>query len=197
MSTKTDLIESGGPEIQPSVILKFMIKRWTEIAQTDHPKVPLVLQGLALSGLAGDVRLFNEYENTLSSTHLDPGEMIRRAVEIFHRALEGDPDNRPSQQPPPQEAERDSRPNVMIWKRVLMTALREGKIMEEQSDYRFVQVFEVLAWIGLAYDSERLAQFEEVRTSLKDDPEEMVKRARDILRDALFRRGAPGRVRAL
>lgn len=61
--------------------------------------------------------------------------------------------------------------------------------MLDQADFRHVQVFVVLGWGGLQCYQERLAEFETVLQSFADDPEELVKRGRVILKEALFRRG--------
>jgi len=188
MSTKIDRAEPEGPELESSLLLNFLIKRFNEVLESEHSKVPFLLQGLALAGLATDEDLLANYKGLLASSILPPKEIIRRAIEIFRLALEGDPDSHGPQRPP-QEVEEDSEPDEKYGKRIIMNALREGKIMAEQSDYQHVQVFVVLGWCGLSLAAARLTEFETVLQSFADDPEELVKRGRDILKDALFRPG--------
>ncbi len=188
MNTNSDVTDSEGPEVAASVILEFLIKRFKEVLTSGSLKVPFLLQGLGLVGLAGDEESLANYKGILSSPHFPPAEIVRRAIEIFRLALEGDPDSHGPQRPP-QEEEEDSELDENLSKRIITNALREGKIMAEQSDYRHVQVFVVLGWGGLQCDQERLAEFEAVLQSFADDPEELVKRGRVILKEALFRPG--------
>lgn len=189
MNTNTNVIQAGGPEISTSELLSFLSKRFKEVLAGGSSKVPFLLQGLGVVALATDEELLSNYKGILSSPHLPPEEIIRRSVEIFQIALERDPDVRSSQRPP-QEVEEDQEPDEKCGRQIIMNALREGKIMAEQSDYRHVQVFVVLGWGGLQCDPERLAEFERVIQSFADDPEELVRRGRDVLKDALFRLGS-------
>ncbi|MGO9570402.1 MAG: hypothetical protein ACLP5H_22955 [Desulfomonilaceae bacterium] len=194
MSTKIDRAEPEGPELQSSLLLQFLIKRFSEALSSDSPKVPFLLQGMGLAGLGGDEELLLNYKGLLASSILPPKEIIRRSVELFQVALARDPDTS-SFQDSREQTEEDRPLNEKASRHVMMVALREAKIMIEQSDYRHSKIVEMLGWIGLQIDPEWLAEFEQVRSSFADDPEEMIERGRDILRDALFRRRPSGRVR--
>jgi hypothetical protein len=118
---------------------------------------------------------------------------MQRAIEIFQLALERDADSRSSQYPSG-DCEDYPAPDVKFCRQVMMRAVREGRIMAEQSDYRFVQVFVLLGWISLQSDSKRLAEFEDTCHSFADDPEKILALGRDVLKDALFLRRAQGQV---
>ncbi len=193
MSTKIDVTEPEGPEIESSVLLNFLVKRFREALASHSPKVPFLVQGLGVVALGPDKELLANYTGLLGSPHLPPQEVIPRCIDIFQLALDRDLDNPPPQEPSDQP-EEDHEPDEKFCKRILMNAAREGKIMAEHSDYRFFRVFEMLAWIGLQSDAEWLAEFEQVRRRFATDPEEMIARGRDILRDALFKRRPSGRV---
>jgi hypothetical protein len=188
MNTNIDVVTPEGPVIEASVILEFLSKRFTEVLASGSPKVPFLLQGLGFVGLTGQEELIKDYKGLLGSSILPPPEIIRRSVEIFHLALERDADGR-SDMNPIKQSEEDYEPDEKYGKQIIMNALRESKIMIEQSDYRFVQVFVVLGWGGLQFDKERLAEFEAVLQSFADDPENLLKRGSEILRDAIFRPG--------
>src|SRR5208337_1829626 len=70
------------------------------------------------------------------------------------------------------------------YQRILLYSLREGKKMLASGDYEFVRIFESLTWIGLQYYDFRLCQFEAVRQSFQDDPENLVRRGVEIIRAA-------------
>jgi hypothetical protein len=194
MTTKMYLTEPEGPVIEPSLILKFLIKRFNEVLASGHSKVPFLLQGLGLVGLAGDEESLANYKGMLSSPHFPPIEIIRRAVEIFQIALKADPDNASSERPR-EQTEDGHALDEKASRHVMMVALREGRQMLQEHDVRFVRIFEMLGWISLQGDPEWLAEFEQVRSSFPGDPEGLIEAGRDILREALFRRKPSGRAR--
>ena len=147
---------------------------------------------LGAAVLETDEELDSAYKDILSSS-CSPQEILRRCVEIFQMGL--DLDVHPDSRDPFQDQEPDKyQPDMKACRYALMAAWQEGKIMQQQSDYHFVRVFAFLAWIGLQCDPDWLCQFETVCVSYKDDPKEIVKRGRDILKDALFRRRPPDRI---
>ncbi len=186
MNAKIDFTDPDGPGIQPSVILNFLIKRCNEIIQSEHPKVPAILQALGLSALGSDKELFDKYRKITSYSAHKEGEVLRSSIDIFQSALEHDLD-RLSSQNPAQAAEWPEM-GEKFCRHVMMRAIREGRQMLEEGDFRFVQVFVLLGWISLQCDSERMADFEALCKSFADDPEKILTRGRDVLKDAIFRR---------
>jgi hypothetical protein len=187
MDTNIDFTDPDGPGIQPSVILNFLIKRCNEIIQSENPKVPGVLQGLGLSALGSDKELHDKYGKIISHSAHKKEALIRSSIDIFHSALEHDLDRRSSENPP--QAAEWPEMGEKFCRHVMMRAIREGRQMLEEGDFRFVQVFVLLGWISLQCDAERLDEFEETCRFLGDDPEKLIEAGRDILKDALFRRG--------
>jgi hypothetical protein len=189
MTTKMYLTEPEGPVIEPSLILKFLIKRFNEVLASGHSKVPFLLQGLALAGLAGEEELVANYKGVLSSPHLPPIEIIRRAVEIFQLALKADPDSHCPQRPADDD-EEDHEPDEKYCRQIMMNAIREGRQMLEEGDdcFPYVQVFVMLGWIALSRDPLRQVEFEAACNSFADDPQGLLKAGMEILKDAFFRR---------
>ena len=66
-------------------------------------------------------------------------------------------------------------------KEVLEYALREGRRMLSEEDYEFIKVFEILIRAGLLCCSFRSLQFEEVRESFQDDPQNLIRRGIEII----------------
>ncbi len=166
MNTIIAPTEPDGPEIQPSIVLNFLIKRFEEILVRREPNIPAILHCLALAGLGNDDELLTQYKAIFSWPYPASPEIIHQAIEIFQTALQRDPDSRPVEFSP-QETEL----SLPFCKLVLRAALREGREMILARDFRFVQVFIVLGWIGLQCDPDRLAEFQEIRASHKDDPD--------------------------
>jgi hypothetical protein len=192
MNAKIDFTDPDGPGIQPSVILNFLIKRCNEIIQSENPKVPALLQALGLSALGSDEELFDKYKKIISYSAHKKEEVLRSSIDIFQRALEHDLDRR-SSQTPAQAAEWPEM-GEKFCRHVMMRAIREGRQMLEEGDFRFVQVFVLLGWISLQCDAKRLAEFEDTCHSFADNPEKVLTQGRDVLKDALFLRRAQGQV---
>jgi hypothetical protein len=192
MDTNIDFTDPDGPGIQPSVILNFLIKRCNEIIQSENPKVPGVLQGLGLSALGSDKELHDKYGKIISHSAHKKEALIRSSIDIFQSALEKDLDRRSSENPP--RGEDWPEMGEKFCRHVMMRAIREGRQMLEEGDFRFVQVFVLLGWISLQSDSKRLAEFEATCHSFADDPEQILTRGRDVLKDALFLRRPQGQV---
>ena len=191
MNKRIDVTEPDGPEIQESLLLKFLIKRCNDVLDSDRPMLPISLQGLGFAALDGNEQLSREFRDILSSEGRSPDEIIRGAIEILKIAL----DETPAQYSDPGTKKDYHELGGKACRHVMMAAIREAKIMLHERDYRFLKVFECLGWMSLQCESEWLAEFERVRNSFVNDPEALIEAGRDILRDALFRRRPSGRVR--
>ncbi len=168
MNTKIDFTDPDGPGIQPSVILNFLIKRCNEIIQSENPKVPAVLQGLGLSALGSDEELFDKYGKIISYSSDTKEEVLRSSIDIFHSALEHDLDRRSSENPP--QAAEWPEMGEKFCRHVMMRAIREGRQMLEEGDFRFVQVFVLLGWISLQCDAEGWPSLRRRATPLQMTP---------------------------
>ena len=184
MNIDLDFIESEGPLVQSSLLLEFLIERFNEMLASENPEIPVLLQEIGRVGLDGDEELIDYYTGILSSPHHAPKAIIQRAVDLFEAALQRDPDNRPMRYSKQRE---EQEPDERVCKHFRMTAFREGRKMSRERDFRYVKVFEMLAWIGLQTNHEGLAAFEQVRRSHADDPGKLLEAGRDILRYTLFR----------
>jgi hypothetical protein len=185
MNSHTYLPKSKGPEIEDSVILEFMIKRWNEILQSGGTTVPDALQILAAAALTTDEELLINYKALLYSPNLAPVEIMRRCVEIFQEAR----DSCTGQCPPcSHEKEDGDGPNLgeKQFRQIMLTAISEGGLMERESNYQFHPVFTMLAWISLQYDAEWLDEFERMWGFYREDPEKLVREGVDILKEAFI-----------
>ncbi len=61
----TESCMKEGPEIDPTLLLKFLIIRYDEIIEAGYEKIPVVLQGLSLCGVAHDAEAEKELRKTL------------------------------------------------------------------------------------------------------------------------------------
>jgi hypothetical protein len=195
MNAKIDFTDPDGPGIEPSVILNFLIKRFNEVLASERSEVSAVLHGLGLSALGSDEELYDKYGKIISYSSDTKEQVLRSSIDIFHSALEHDLDRRSSQNPP--QAAEWPEMGEKFCRHVMMRAIREGRQMLQECDFRFVQVFVLLGWISLQCDPARLAEFEATCNSFADDPEQILTRGRDVLKDALFLRRSQGQVQPI
>jgi hypothetical protein len=172
-------VPRSGSSAEPKLLVRFVIQRCREVTEP-----PPILVALTLAALSGDDDYYNRLKEIVSSS--DSAEKILRMCEkVFMPALgrlqdgqfPGDPDG-DEKHPPPDE--RSCR-------QVLRYALREGKRMLASRDYEFVKVLEFLLGAGLQPYAVRLYQFEAVRQSFQDDPENLVRKGLEIIKVATYK----------
>ena len=86
----------------------------------------------------------------------------------------------------PDVGEKSCFPDETTCEQVLLCALTEGRRILAEKDFEFLRVFEFLTWAGLQCYSFRLAQFEDICESFRDDPENLVRKGLEIIRVAAY-----------
>ncbi len=171
-------VHPTGPSIEPETLLKFVIAKCTEIIGQNRQSLPPICVSLTLAAVAHDEEFYDQIKQIISSS-TSAEQILVMCRDIFLPALdrlEGvqTPQWVDAEQKYPAAQERD-------YKRLLLYALREGQNMMDSGNYEFVRVFELVAWIGLQYYAYRLYQFESVRQSFQDDPENLVRKGVEII----------------
>jgi hypothetical protein len=184
MKNQIETPEDYGPSIQPSIILRFLLKRCHEMIEDNPRKFPAVLQALGAAGLAHDEQLTKTYRENCFSSSRSTEEIIRRSMDIFQLALDQNPDECCIQQSKTEGD--DSEPDAKFCRHILITTLNEATKMADEAE--FIEIFHILGWIGLQRDAPLLAEFEAICESRKDDPVGVIHRGREIMKQALFRR---------
>ena len=170
-----------GPSIEAEVLLKFIIKKCHEIMGQNRQSLPLIWVALALAAVSPDEEFYKDLKQVVSSS-ASPETILGMCQNIFLPSLNRldgvkTPEWVDAKEGYPPAQERD-------YDRILLYALREGKKMLTSGNYEFISVLEVLAWIGLQWYDFRLYQFEAVRQSFQDDPENLVRGGVKIIRAA-------------
>ena len=81
----TDSCMKEGSEIDPTLLLKFLIRRYDEIIEAGGEKISVVLQGLSLCGVAHDAEAEKELRKTLYPPH--PASPAKACRDILSRTL--------------------------------------------------------------------------------------------------------------
>jgi hypothetical protein len=173
-----------GPEIEPTLLLKYLIKRYGELLESDHPRIPFVLGGLSLSGVAHDKESEAELQRALYPTTYPDHALLNRCKDVLTRTL----DRTKQEQTPRHSGDDRGLPSLdeRACRQMLISALREGKKMVAAEDYEFAQIIRILGWISLQCYPKRLTEFEDAW--LEQAPEQATRRAVEVLRSAFSRR---------
>lgn len=168
-----------GPELERTLLLRFLIKRYDELLESDHPRIPVILGGLSLSGVAHDEESEAELQRILYPAKHPDHALLNRCKDIFIRTLA-----RTKEEPTPRLSGDDGRvPSLdeRASRQVLISAFREGKRMIAVEEYEFAQIIRSLGWIALQCYPRRLAEFEDAWQSSQDDPGEATRKAVGVL----------------
>lgn len=170
-------ISRSSPTVEAKLLVRFVIQRCREVTEP-----PPILVALALAALSHDHDFYNRLKEIISSS--DAAEKILRICEkVIMPALEQIGDRRSPDEP--NGSENNPFPDETTCKEVLHYALRETRKMLTEKDFEFVRVIEFLIRAGLEPYSFRLYEFEAVRDTFKDDPENLVRKGVEIIRSAL------------
>jgi hypothetical protein len=164
--------------VEPELLVRFVIQRCREVT-----KPPPVLVALTLAAVSRDHDFYNRLKDLISSSS-DGADILRMCHEVFLTAF-----GRFQDAAYPDGSHRSEEypfPDERSCKQVLRYALREGKRMLASRDYEFVKVLEFLLGAGLQPYAVRLYQFEAVRQSFQDDPENLVRKGLEIIKVAAY-----------
>ena len=178
--------------IEDTLLLKFLIARYTEMLRTDEPKLDPVWKGLGLAALHQNKELKYAFETLLSSSYTTE-QVLTSSLDLFLAEL-----LRLESADATDYVEKEiKRPSMSpkTARKFLFWSWGEGRKMKREKDLRFYSVWEVLAYLALTSD-EYVEEFERrcrvSQSSLEtrlDDGLEIVKTAifRRSIADALFR----------
>ena len=173
-----------GPEIEPTLLLRYLVKRYDELLESDHPRITLALGGLSLSGVAHDEGSEAELQRILYPARHPDHALLNRCREIFLRTL----DRTKEGKTPRLSGDGGRLPSLeeRTCRQILLTALREGKRMIADDNYEYAKIIESLGWIALQCYPRRLKEFENAWR--EEDPRDAIRRAVEVLRTAFSRR---------
>jgi hypothetical protein len=177
----TDSCMKEAPEIDRTLLLKFLIRRYDEILEAGSEKIPVVLQGLSLCGVAHDAKAEMELRKTLYSPH--PAYPAKACRDILSRTL-ADFDANQSFQPDDGTLHTLEEPYCRT---VLLSALQENKRLIADKAYEFIPIIRMLGWISLQRYPRLLSEFEKVWES-STDPAEAMRAGQEVLWTAIRHR---------
>jgi hypothetical protein len=179
----TIVVTRPSPCVDPRLLVRFVVRQLSETTEPDSTEPSPVLLALILAAASHDHDFHNRLKEVISSS--DSAEQILRiSKDLFMPAL-GQIEYEQTLDEPHTDAENPF-PDESNCRQVLLCAASEGKRILVEKDFEFVRVVEFLIKAGLLSYSFRLAQFEEVCESNKDDPENLIRRGIEIIEALTF-----------
>jgi len=181
--THEDVFGPDGPEIEPALLLQYLIQKAEELSCKNFTGFPLPFRLLGAVALIPFPKLQTDFRQIVSASDDSLKERAEKCKNLFVDALARPPDSnsyasKGSEEPPFYPALS----NRFCWE-----ARREGERMVEQKDFRFISIWTCMTWIGLQGDDDKLRDFQE-KCLQYTDPEERIEQVIPILWAAMTRK---------
>ena len=177
-------VEDSTYYIEDSLLLKFLITRYSEMLQSEKPHLSPVWKGLGLVGLYQNRELGNAFKNLISSDSYTVAEALESSIDLFLGEL-----NRLEAVDTQDYVDKKGEPRPLGQrhvKKLLYWSWRENIRMRREKDFEFYPIWELISWRAMEFD-EGLAEFEETCRFSESPPEEKLQNGVDIVRIALRR----------
>jgi hypothetical protein len=184
--------DSPGYYIEDTLLLRFLIVRYTEMLEREKPNLVPVWAGLGMAALHQNKELQNAFKTLISCGSYTDGEVLTSSMDLFLAELKRLEMAESTDYVDKRIERRPLTPKTA--RKFLFWSWSEGRKMRRERDFRFYPIWEVLAYLALTSDEyveefERRCRFSQ--SSLKkrlDDGLEIVKTAifRRSLDDAFF-----------
>jgi hypothetical protein len=178
-------IPRSSPRVDPQVLVKFALKKISQVKRPSRTEPPAIWIALVLAAVADDQEFHNRFREVISSSSASADKILKMSDTLFMPALGRFPYEYLSDCL--NENPKYLFPDERTCRGVLRHAVREGKkILAGETYESMKEIFQVLTRAGLQCYSFRLAQFEEICESFKEDPENLVRQGIEIIRIAAY-----------
>lgn len=170
-----------GPEVEPTLLLQYLIEKSEEISQGNYRGFPLPFRGLGAVALDPFPELYEEFLKITSRSEDPVSERAARCKDILIDAS-ARPQDRKSKDGGDEGDENGEERSFdrAISTRLGWAARREGEAMIERKDFRFLPIWECMTFIALQGDAEKFQQFQELCLRYPD-PKERIEQVSPIL----------------
>jgi hypothetical protein len=171
-----------GPEVEPTLLLQYLIEKSKEISQGNYRGFPLPFRVFGVTVLDPFPELHEEFLKIVSPSEESVNKRAARCEEIFTDALER-PQDRESKHHGGEDGE-DFPVDRVVANRFAWAARRLGEEMVARKEFRFLPIWMCMTYIGLCGDAEKFQKFEALCLRYPD-PEERIEQVIPILWEAL------------
>jgi hypothetical protein len=177
-----NLYGPDGPEVEPILLLKYLIEKSEELSQQNYRGFPLPFRVFGLTVLDPFPELQEAFLQIVGPSDESVNERARRCKELFVYALCRPQDRNSCHS----KGENDEQLPVDrgVSNRFCWAARRLGEEMVAREDFRFMPVWMCMTYIGFREDAEKLREFEEKCLQFPD-PQQKIEQMIPILWEVL------------
>jgi hypothetical protein len=171
--------------VDDTLLLKFLIARYTEMLQIKEPRLVPVWAGLGMVALYQNRDLENAFKTLISSDSYTLQDVLTASIDFFLVEL----DRLEAADAADYVEKRVERPPLSrrTARKFLFWSWSEGRKMSKEKDFRFYAVWELISWLTLTSD-EYIKAFDE-RCRFSESPvEEKLRDGLDVVKAAIFGR---------
>jgi hypothetical protein len=171
--------------IEDTLLLKFLITRYTEMLEIKEPSLVPVWSGLGLVALHQNKELRNAFETLVSPDLYTPQEALISSIDLFWAEMQRVEATDTTEYVP----KKIERPPLSrkTGRRFLFWSWAEGRKMSKEKDFRFYPVWELVSWLGLNAD-EYINEFEKRCRFSQSSLEKRLDDGLEIIKAAIFKR---------
>jgi len=168
-----------------TLLLKFLIVRYTEMLQIKEPRLVPVWAGLGMVALYQNRDLGNAFKTLISSDSYTLQDVLTASIDFFLVEL----DRLEAADASDYVEKRVERPPLSrrIARKFLFWSWGEGRKMKRERNLRFYAVWELVAWLALTSD-EYIKEFDEKCRFSESPVEEKLEEGLQIVKAATFKR---------
>ena len=159
MKKDNHLYGPDGPEVEPTLLLRYLIEKAEELFDKRYAGFPLSFRALGVSVLSPFPELQKEFVEIVSPSDKPVSKRAEKCKKLFIEAL-AKPQDEYSYESSGESHEQSSNDRVIAI-RFAWAARREGETMVEQNNFEYLPIWECMTFIALQGDAEKLREFEE------------------------------------
>ncbi|MGO9566622.1 MAG: hypothetical protein ACLP5H_03675 [Desulfomonilaceae bacterium] len=172
--------------IDDTLLLRFLIVRFTDMLGSDIQRLDPVWQGLGMVALHQNKELKSAFQTLISSDSYTYQEVLTCSINLFLVELNRLQAVDSTAEFPPKKIER--RPlSPKTARGFLRWCWREGRKLERQRSFEFYPVWALILWLALQSDEE-IQEFDEKCRFSSVPLEEKIDEGLNIIKEAIFKR---------
>ncbi len=182
MKKDNHLYGPDGPEVEPTLLLRYLIEKAEELFDKRYTGFPLSFRALGVSVLSPFPELQKEFVQIVSPSDKPVSKRAEKCKKLFIEAL-ARPRDEYSYESSGESHEQRSNDRV-IANRFAWAARREGETMVERNNFEYLPIWECMTFIALQGDAEKLKEFKQTCQQYSE-AKEKVERVIPLLWEAL------------
>src|SRR5271157_3654474 len=177
--------ELSGHCIEDTLLLRFLIVRYTEMLRMDEPRLVPVWKGLGMVALHQNKESEQAFKTLISSPSYTVEQILTSSIDLFLAELDRLEAADTTDYLEKRVERRPMSPGTA--RKLLYWSWGEGRKMVEEEVFEFYSIWELVSWLGLSSD-EYIKEFEEKCRYSKLPKEKRLEEGLEVVKAAIFKR---------